>query len=84
MSTKITGTKPKTNKGQAPKHSPSPELAVEDDERHLGNIADFVARNRDALNDSLRRARKEAAEGIVSGKNIDTIIAECRRRHEKR
>jgi hypothetical protein len=82
MSIKTTGSKAQTGAGR-PRRSPTPALAVEDDERHAEHVAGYVARNKDALNASIRRARKEAAEGIVSEKTIETIIAEGRRRHER-
>ena len=57
------------------------QIAVEDDERHCDLVDDFVARNRDALNASIRKGRKELAAGKVSTKSIDEIIAEGRRRN---
>ena len=60
-----------------------PILPIEDDERHLGHVDDYVSRNRDALNASIQRSRKEIAEGKVSSKSIETIIAEGHRRHTR-
>ena len=83
MSTKTT--KPKNTKaatvgrGRAAR----PILPIEDDERHLEQVDDYVSRNRDALNASIQRSRKEITEGKVSSKSIDTIIAEGRRRHTR-
>jgi predicted RNase H-like nuclease (RuvC/YqgF family) len=56
-------------------------LSVEDDERHSDQVDDYISRNRDALNESIRKSRKELAEGKVSKKSISDIIAEGRRRH---
>jgi hypothetical protein len=55
--------------------------AVEDDERYTDQVDAFVARNRDALNDFIREARKQVAAGKISTKSIDEIIADGRRRH---
>jgi hypothetical protein len=59
----------------------APALRIEDDERHLIQTDEFIARNRETLNDSIRRSRLAAAQGTVSAKGIDTIIAEGRQRH---
>ena len=58
--------------------------AIEDDERHREQVDDFVTRNRDALNDSIRRSRRELARGEPSSKTIGDIIAEGRKRSAKR
>ena len=50
----------------------------QDDEVKVG---DFIVRNRDALNASIHKGRKELAAGKVSIKSIEEIIAEGRRRH---
>ncbi len=71
--TKATG----ANRGQVIR----PVLAVEDDERHLEQADDYISRNRDALNASIRRSRKEIADGKISTTSIDAIIAAGRRRH---
>jgi hypothetical protein len=63
---------------------PAPALPIEDDERHGNDIDAFIARNREVLSVSLRRARREVAEGKTSAKNIDTVIAEGRSRHSKK
>jgi predicted RNase H-like nuclease (RuvC/YqgF family) len=83
MSTKAT--KPKRTKVTSgpPSRIERPILPVEDDERHSVHVDDYVSRNRDALNASIRRSRQEAAEGKVSSKSIDAIIAEGRRRHTR-
>ncbi len=62
----------------------SASLSVEDDERHSDQVDSFIARNRDALNASIRKGRKELAEGKTSSKSIDDIVAEGRRRHSSR
>ena len=49
-----------------------------DDEDKVG---DFITRNRDALNASIRKGRKELAAGKVSTKSIDDIIAQSRLRN---
>ncbi len=56
-------------------------LPAIDDVEGYAEIEAYVARNRDALNASIRKGRKELAEGKISTKSIDDIIAEGRRRH---
>jgi hypothetical protein len=56
-------------------------LPVEDDERHLTEANDFIDRNRQSLNESIQRSRREMAEGKCSEKSIEEIIAEGLRRH---
>ena len=79
-------TKSRTAKGSVASRAPAvpPVLQIEDDERHLGQVDDYISRNRDALNASIRRSRKEIAEGNVSSKTIETIIAEGHRRHVRK
>lgn len=60
--------------------SSRPLPAVEDDERYRDEVDAFVARNRDALNASIRRGRKEVAEGKMSSRTIEDIIAEGRKK----
>ncbi|MGD0865012.1 MAG: hypothetical protein ABSA49_05600 [Rhizomicrobium sp.] len=55
-------------------------LPIEDDERHRDQVDGYVARNRDALNESIRRSRQEFVEGKISAKTFDDIIAEGRKR----
>ncbi|SRR5258706_4745831 len=76
----IKGTKPKptAGKGTNPRSAVKSILPVEDDERHAGEVHDYIARNRDALNASIRRSRGEIADGKKSSKTIETIIAERR------
>jgi hypothetical protein len=64
--------------------SVAPALPLEDDERYGAQTDAFIARNREALNRSLRGARREVAEGTISTKGIDTIIAEGKARKAKR
>jgi len=71
----MSGTLPKTE---------MPALPIEDDERHGDDVDAFIDRNREALNESIRRSRAEVAEGKASTKNIDAIIAEGRARHGKK
>jgi hypothetical protein len=67
------------------KYRPAAPLPpVEDDERHADETDAFITRNRDALNDSLRRSRKEIADGKVSKKTVGEIISEGRARHATR
>ena len=61
--------------------TPRPLLPVEDDERHRGDADGFLTRNRDALDASIRRSRKQIAEGEISSKTIEDIITEGRRKH---
>lgn len=43
----------------------------------------FIARNRDALNESIRRGREELARGDVPSTTIDDIIQEGRKKFSK-
>jgi hypothetical protein len=73
------GTKPsKPRNGRQPS-----SLAVEDDERHGDEVDAYIDRNRAALNESIRKSRKEIAVGKVSKKSIDDIVTEGRRRHSR-
>jgi hypothetical protein len=62
----------------------TPDIAVEDDERHADDVGAYIARNRDALNESIKRSRAETASGKISGKSIDDIVAEGRARLSKK
>ena len=42
----------------------------------------FVARNRDALNESIAQSRAEVAQGIYSKRTVAEIIADGRKRFE--
>jgi hypothetical protein len=57
-------------------------LPSQDDEHHA-KLAEYVSRNRDALNESIAYSRQEIANGKISSKSIDQIIAEGRRRHRQ-
>jgi len=61
--------------------TPQPLLPVEDDERHRDDADGFLVGNHDALDASIRRSRKEIAEGKISSKTIEDIITEGRRKH---
>ena len=54
-------------------------LPIEDDERHSGEVDDFIGRNREALNDSLRLSREQG----VSEASVADVIAAGRRRRER-
>jgi hypothetical protein len=41
----------------------------------------FIARNREALNESIRRSRREVGEGVQDDRTVGQIIAEGRKRH---
>ena len=56
-------------------------LAIESDELHQPEIDAFIARNREVLNESIRRSLDELARGIVSERTIQDIIADGMRRH---
>jgi hypothetical protein len=77
----IKGTKAKARKTGSPDHRAA--LPIEDDERHAVEVDDYISRNRDTLNTSIQRSRREVAEGKVSSKSIETIIAEGHRRHSR-
>ena len=70
-----------TMKATKPVPSPAATPAVEADERHQGDVDAFIARNREALNASIRRSRAEVGKGIQSSRTIDEIIADGRKRH---
>jgi hypothetical protein len=44
--------------------------------------AGFIARNRDALNESIRQSRKQLGKGVHSSRTVDQIVAEGRSRHK--
>jgi hypothetical protein len=76
------GSKPKA-KSKAPRKTGAP-LPIEADERHQDEVDAFVSRNRDALNESIRRSRQEIGEGVYSKRTIDELIADGRRRNRSR
>jgi hypothetical protein len=47
------------------------DLQIEDDERHSDDVADYVQRNREALNASIKKSRSEAEKGRISNKTMD-------------
>jgi hypothetical protein len=61
----------------------SAALPIEADERHENQVDEFIARNRPALNKSIRQSRKELAEGVHSSRTFDQIVAEGRGRHKR-
>jgi hypothetical protein len=61
----------------------SDAVSIEDDERHIDDVGDYIRRNRDALNASIKRSRSEIAKGKPSKKSIGDIIAEGKARHRK-
>lgn len=44
------------------------------------SVDGFIARNRDALNASIKKSRQETAEGVFGRRTIAQIIADERRR----
>jgi len=61
----------------------SAALPIEADERHQDQVDGFIARNRDALNKSIRQSRKELGKGVHSSRTVDQIVAEGRSRHKR-
>ncbi|MEO6341233.1 MAG: hypothetical protein ABIO39_14420 [Caulobacteraceae bacterium] len=65
-----------------PAARPAPAtLPIEADERDRDQVDAFIARNREALNESIALSRREAAEGQTSPRTIEDLIADGRRRH---
>jgi hypothetical protein len=60
------------------------DVAIEDDERHIDQVDDFISRNSDVLNESIRRSRSEVAAGRSSRKSISKMIAEGNARFSKK
>jgi dihydropteroate synthase len=58
----------------------SDAVSIEDDERHVEDVSDYIRRNRDALNVSIKRSRAEVAKGKHSKKSVGGIIAEGKAR----
>ena len=71
-------------KSKASRKTAGHALPIEADERHQEEVDGFVSRNRDALNESIRRSRKEVGEGVYSKRTIDELIADGRRRNKSR
>jgi hypothetical protein len=63
--------------------SASDALSIEDDERHIDDVGEYIRRNRDALNASIEGARNEIARGKHSKKKMSEIIGEGKSRHRK-
>jgi len=61
-----------------------PTLDVGADERHQDDVDKVIARNRDALNASIRKGREEMAGGAQATRTINDIIADGRKRHGAR
>jgi hypothetical protein len=61
-----------------------PIVPIEDDGRHAVDVDDFIARNHDALNESIRQSRKQVSKGKVTRKTIDELIAEGRARNDRK
>jgi hypothetical protein len=55
-------------------------LAIESDALHRPQIDAVIARNRDALNGSIRQSLDERARGMASKRTIQDIIADGLRR----
>ena len=70
-----------TMKATRPVPNPAAMPAVEADERHKDDVDAFIARNREALNASIRCSRAEVGKGVQSSRTIDEIIADGRKRH---
>jgi flagellar biosynthesis/type III secretory pathway protein FliH len=71
-------------KATKPGPFPVADLAIESDELHQPEIDAFIARNRDALNESLQRSYEEIARGEFETRTIEQIIAEGKERHRAR
>jgi hypothetical protein len=56
-------------------------LDVSADERHRDDVDQVIARNRDALNASIRIGREEIARGVKASRTIDDIISDGRKRY---
>lgn len=66
---------------KAAKPRPPQAPAVDPDAAHVADVDSFIARNRDDLNESIRRSRREVGEGIHASRTIDDIISDGRKRH---
>jgi hypothetical protein len=62
---------------------PQPTLDVAADERHSADVEGIIARDREALNASIRNSREEIERGVQAGRTIGNIIADGRRLHVK-
>jgi len=70
----------KSNDSDSPKSDLDARLALETDELHRPEIDAFVARNRETLNESIRRSLDGRERGGVSRLTIQDIIANGQRR----
>ncbi len=55
--------------------------AIEADELSRDQVDAFIARNRDALNDSFNESVAELDQGIFSTRTIADVIADGHKRH---
>jgi hypothetical protein len=58
--------------------------AVEADERNQGELDSFIAKNRDALNESLERCYAELAEDDLSERSMRDVIEDGKRRFSQK
>jgi hypothetical protein len=47
-------------------------------------IDEFISRNRDALNASIKNSRRQASQGVFAKRSVAQIIADGRRRHRSK
>ena len=59
------------------------DVAIEDDERHSDAVDSYIARNRDALNSSIKKSRADLANGHAGTKSVEDIIRDGRSRYSK-
>jgi len=71
----------KTAKAHKTTEPSAPVLDVGADERHQDDVDRVIARNRDALNASIRRSRGEIERGVQATRTISDIISDGRKRH---
>jgi dsDNA-binding SOS-regulon protein len=62
------------------KTAPANVPGIEADELHREEIDAFVAKNREALNESIRRSRDEIVQDLHETRSIDQIIGDGRKR----
>ena len=55
--------------------------AIEPDELSRDQVDAFIARNREALNDSFNESVAELDQGIFSNRTITDVIADGHKRH---
>lgn len=66
---------------KAAKPRPPQASAVDPDGSRSADVDDFIARNRDELNESIRRSRREVGEGVQASRTIGDIVSDGRKRH---